>query len=67
MNGLVIRRGGLFLARKGCKSSKMDSGGNYWSKELQAARVFSDYGAACRAAKQHGGVVRIMKDGRAEE
>ena len=67
MNGLVIRRGEYYLARKGTKSARPDASGNFWSKELQAARVFSDYNAACRAAKQHGGVVRIMKDGRAEE
>ena len=67
MNGLVVKRGGLYLARKGTKSAKPDAGGIFWSKELQAARVFMNHDAACRAARKFGGVVRLMRNGRAEE
>lgn len=67
MNGLVVRRGGLYLARKGCKSAKPDASGNFWSKEIQAARVFMSHDAACRAARKFGGVVRLMRDGKTQE
>lgn len=67
MNGLVVRRGEYFLARKGTKSAKPDDSGIYWSRELQAARVFMTHDSACRAARKFGGVVRLMRNGRAEE
>lgn len=67
MNGLVIRRGEKFLAKKGCKSAKPDASGNFWSKEIQAARVFMNHDAACRAARKFGGVVRLMRDGKTQE
>lgn len=67
MNGLVVRRGEKFLAKKGCKSAKPDASGNFWSKELQAARVFMNHDAACRAARKFGGVVRLMRDGKTQE
>ena len=65
MNGLVIKRGEKYLARKGCKSAKPDASGTFWSGELQAARVFMNHEAACRAARRFGGVVRLMRDGKA--
>ena len=67
MNGLIIKRGDRYLARKGCRSARPDASGNFWSKEIQAAKVFMSHDAACRAAKKFGGVVRLMKDGKAEE
>lgn len=67
MNGLVVKRGEVFLARKGCRSAKPDAGGIFWSRELQAARVFQTHDAACRAARKFGGVVRLMRDGRVSE
>ena len=67
MNGLVIRRGEKYLARKGCKSARPDASGIFWSKELQAARVFMNHDTACRAARKFGGVVRLMREGRTEE
>ena len=67
MNGLVVKRGDGYLARKGTKSARPDAGGILWSRELQAARVFSNHDAACRAARKFGGVVKQMKDGRAVE
>jgi hypothetical protein len=67
MNGLIIKRGDKYLARKGCKSAKPDASGNFWSKELQAARVFQDHEHACRAARKFGGVVKLKKDGRVTE
>ena len=67
MNGFVVKRGEVYLARKGCRSAKPDAGGIFWSKELQAARVFMNNDAACRAARKFGGVVRLMREGRAEE
>lgn len=67
MNGLVVRRGEKFLAKKGCKSAKPDASGNFWSKEIQAARVFMNHDAACRAARKFGGVVRLMRDGKTQE
>ena len=65
MNGLVIRRGEYFLARKGSKSAKPDASGSFWSRELQAARVFMNHEAACRAARKFGGVVKLMREGKA--
>ena len=67
MNGLIIKRGDKYLARKGCRSARPDASGNFWSKEIQAAKVFMSHDAACRAARKFGGVVRLMRDGRAEE
>ena len=67
MNGLVVRRGGLYLARRGCRSARPDARGAFWSKELQAAKVFTNHDTACRAAKRYGGVVRLMREGRMEE
>ena len=64
MNGLVVKRGESYLARKGTKSARPDASGNFWSRELQAARVFQTHDAACRAAKKFGGVVRLMRDGK---
>ena len=66
MNGLVVKRGGLYLARKGTKSAKPDASGIFWSKELQAARVFMNHDAACRAARKFGGIVQLMRNGRTE-
>ena len=65
MNGLIIKRGNKYLARKGCKSAKPDASGTFWSGELQAARVFMNHEAACRAARRFGGVVKLMREGRA--
>ena len=67
MNGLVVKRGEVYLARKGCKSARPDASGNFWSKELQAAKVFQTHDMACRAARKFGGVVKLMREGRAEE
>lgn len=67
MNGLVVRRGGFYVARIGTKSMFYDKQGNIWSKELQAARVFRDERMACREAQRVGGVVKEMKDGRVED
>ena len=67
MNGMVIKRGDNYLARKGCKSARPDASGTFWSGELQAARVFMNHDAACRAARRFGGVIRLMRDGRAVE
>ena len=67
MNGLVVKRGDAYLARKGCKSAKPDAGGIFWSKELQAARVFQTHDAACRAARKFGGIVKLMREGKAAE
>lgn len=67
MNGLVIRRGEYYMARKGTKSARPDASGNFWSKELQAARVFMNHDAACRAARKFGGVVKLKREGRVQE
>ena len=67
MNGLVVRRSGKYLARKGTKSARPDAAGIFWSAELQAARVFISHDAACRAARKFGGVVKLMRAGKAEE
>lgn len=65
MNGLVVRRGDRYLARKGTKSARPDAGGIFWSAEIQAARVFINHDAACRAARKFGGVVKLMREGKA--
>ena len=67
MNGLIVKRGDKYLARKGCRSARPDASGNFWSKELQAARVFMSHDAACRAARKFGGVVKLKKDGRTQD
>ena len=67
MNGLVIKRGDKYLAKKGCKSGRPDADGRFWSAELQAARVFMSHDAACKAARKFGGVVKLMKNGKAVE
>ena len=67
MHGLIIKRGEKYLARKGCKSARPVASGIFWSRELQAARVFMNHDPACRAARKFGGVVRLMREGRMEE
>jgi len=67
MNGIVIRRAGLFLARGSARSAEKDEEGYCWSKELQAARVYSNHDMACRLARRIGGQVLLMKDGRVQE
>ena len=67
MNGLIIKRGNKYLARKGCRSARPDASGNFWSEEMQTAKVFMNHDAACRAARKFGGVVKLMRDGRAED
>ena len=67
MNGLVIKRGDLYLARKQCSTSKPDGAGNCWSVEIQAARVYQSYALARKRAKECGGVVRTMADGRLKD
>lgn len=67
MNGLVIRRGKEYLARKTCKSTYADENGHNWSTELQAARVYMNHDTACRAARRVGGTVHMLKDGRVVE
>ena len=64
MNGLIIKRGDKYLARRGCKSARPDASGTFWSMEIQAARVFMNHDAACRAARKFGGIVKLKKDGR---
>ena len=66
MNGLVVKRGEVYLARKGCRSARPDMDGIFWSREVQAARVFMNHDAACRAARKFGGIVKLMKNGRME-
>lgn len=63
-NGLIVKRGVEFLARKG-KKVRIDEAGYCWSEDIQKARVFKDYDHACKAARKAGGVVRTMKDGKA--
>ena len=80
MNGLIVKRGTEYLARKNCKSTYADDFGWCWSTEAQAARIYREqrsaemaariyqnHDTACRAARQVGGVVRMMKNGRVEE
>lgn len=66
MNGLIVKRGDAYLARRGCRSAKPDADGVFWSREQQAARVFKTHDAACRAARKFGGVVRLMREGKME-
>lgn len=63
-NGLIVKRGVEFLARKG-KKVRIDEAGCCWSEDIQKARVFTDHDHACKAARMAGGVVRTMKDGKA--
>lgn len=67
MNGLVVRRGKEFLARKSAKSAYDDENGISWSTEQQAARVYANHDSACRAARKVGGTVRMLKNGRVVE
>ena len=67
MNGLVVKRGDGYLARKGCRTAKPDAGGIFWSKEIQAARVFMNHDAECRAARKFGGVVKLKNEGRIQD
>lgn len=67
MNGLVVKRGEVYLARKGTRSARPDASGIFWSKEIQAARVFQNHDAACRAARKFGGVVRLLREGRTRD
>lgn len=67
MNGLVIKRGEIYLARKSAKSARPDAGGIFWSRELQAARVYQNHDTACRVARRVDGTVRMMKEGRVVE
>lgn len=67
MDGLIIKRGELYLARISAKSAFRDEHDNIWSKELQAARVFLNHDVACRVARHCGGIVRMMKGGRVVE
>ena len=67
MNGLIVKRGTEYLARKNAKSTYSDERGWCWSAEVQAARIYQNHDTACRAARQVGGVVRMMKNGRVEE
>ena len=66
-NGLIVKRGENYLARGRTKSAWTDESGKCWSREIQAARVFTDHDRACREARRCGGTVRIMKDGRVEK
>ena len=67
MNGLIVKRGDKYLARKGCRSAKPDASGIFWSREMQAARVFVSHDTACRAARKFGGMVKLMREGKTEE
>lgn len=64
-DGLIVRRGTEFLARKSPKA-RQDETGRYWSEDIQKARVYQDFDHACRAAYMAGGVVVMMKDLKAE-
>ena len=66
MNCYVVRRGQEYLARKGTKSARSD-GWFLWSRETQAARTYRNIEQAHRRAKEVGGVVRIMRNGRVED
>lgn len=67
MNGLVVKRGDKYLARKGTKTAKPDADGRFWTTEPQAARVFMNHDTACRTARKFGGVVKLMREGKAQE
>jgi len=66
-DGFIVRRGMEYLARKECKSTYADDCGWCWSAEVQAARVYREETSATMAARRVGGVVRELKNGRAEE
>lgn len=66
MNGLVIKRGAEYAARK-MKNVRTDEAGLCWTEDIQKARVFLDHEHACRAARRCGGTVLSMKDGRVQE
>ena len=66
MNGIVIRRGKEYLARKS-KKARMDEDGMYWSGDSQKARIYMDYDKACRTANRIGGTVELMQNGRVED
>ncbi len=66
-DGYIVRRGKEYLARKNCRSTYADACGWCWSEELQAARIYREQRSAEMAARRVGGVVRMMKNGRAEE
>ena len=66
MNCYVVKRGDKYLARKGTKSATCD-GWYEWSTESQAARTYRNIEQAYRKAKEVGGTVRIMRNGRVEE
>ena len=65
-NGLIVKRGVEFLARKG-KKVRIDEAGYCWSEDIQKARVYLNFDSACRTAYRSGGKVRTLKDGRVEE
>ena len=65
-NGVVIRRGTEYLAKKG-KNVRTDEAGYCWSEDIQKARVYLNFDSACRTAYRSGGKVRTLKDGRVEE
>ena len=67
MNGLIVRRGKEYLARKNCRSTYADDCGWCWSAEVQAARIYREQRSAEMAARRVGGTVRMMKDGRMVE
>ena len=67
MNGLIVKRGTEYLARKNAKSTYSDDMGWCWSEELQAARIYKTFEKAKKAAQRVGGIVRMMKDGRVVE
>lgn len=63
-NGMVVKRGVEFLARKR-KKVRIDEAGYCWSEDIQKARVFTDHDHACKAARMAGGVVQRIKDRKA--
>ena len=65
-NGIVIRRGIEYLARK-TKKVRTDGAGFCWSPDIQKARAFKDHGSSCRTARITGGIVRQMTDGKVSE
>ena len=66
LNGLVIKRGTEYCARKSTKV-RMDPDGSCWSEDIQKARVFLNHDQACRTARRVGGTVRLMTNGKVEE
>ena len=63
-NGLIVKRGVEFLARKG-KKVRIDEAGYCWSEDIQKAVVFKDYDRAYWTARMVGGVVQRIKDRKA--